>query len=61
MDHALFMAQREILLEANISLETIGIPEVEIPDFRSTDEDEQPRLDNKNMTTCPECGYEFES
>ena len=31
----------------------------EVPDFQPTDESEQPRLDEKNKTKCPECGHEF--
>jgi hypothetical protein len=30
-----------------------------MPDFQPVGEDEQPRLDQKKPTTCPECGHEF--
>ena len=33
----------------------------ETPNFKPTDEDEQPRLDEKKKTICPECGHEFEA
>ncbi len=33
--------------------------EVFTPDFAPVPEDEQPRLDQKKPTTCPECGHEF--
>lgn len=29
------------------------------PDFQPVVEDDQPRLDQKSMITCPECGHEF--
>jgi ParB-like chromosome segregation protein Spo0J len=32
---------------------------LEIPNFNPVPEDEQPRLDEKKMVICPECGHEF--
>lgn len=60
MDHQLFTMNRDILLDAHISLETIGIPEIDVPDFPAETEGDQAPLDKKKDTTCPECGYVFQ-
>ncbi len=37
----------------------LDISELKVPDFEPVPEDEQPRLDEKKKTVCPECGHEF--
>ena len=32
---------------------------LEAPDFEPVSADEQSRLDQKKLVTCPECGHEF--
>lgn len=61
MDHQMFLISKEIVVNAEIPLDEIGIPELDVPNFSETDEDEQPNLDKKKMTICPDCGCEFET
>jgi ParB-like chromosome segregation protein Spo0J len=47
-------------LDIDLSLTGFDGPELLLPsDFSPVDEDEQPRLDQKNPVTCPECGHVF--
>lgn len=50
----------------DLDLEAIGYSSDEleellggVPDFQPTDENDQPRLDEKAPITCPGCGVEF--
>ncbi len=47
------------LLEWGFTHEDFNALGLEIPDFKPSSEDEQPRLDLKKPVTCPNCGHEF--
>jgi hypothetical protein len=65
-EEALAQQLAAIQIEDDQLLEPSGFDEKDIlsmslPSFEPANIDEQGRLDEKNKTKCPECGYEFTS
>lgn len=59
-DETLLAKQLVELEETGWAIEAIGFESKieEIPDFQP-DEEEQPRLDQRNSTVCPQCSFEW--
>ena len=61
-DNDVLKKQVESLFSEGFEIEDIGFDpsQFSVPDFEPVSEDEQGKLDEKQLKMCPECGHQFE-